>query len=82
MSLVKESLYSVIEVLSDDEARRVLELIRQLRKKERGVSRTMKRLAVEPSFEMPAKAYRPFRSVEPARGTGIAASRLLVEDRR
>ena len=82
MSLVKESLYSTIEALSDQEARQVLELIQQLWKKERGVSQTMKRLVSDPSFEIPSRAHRPFRSVEPAQGKGIAASRLLVEDRR
>lgn len=82
MSAVKEFLYSTIEVLSDEETRQILEFIQQLRKKERGISQTMKRLVSDPSFELPLRTHRPFRSIEPAQGKGIAASRLLVEDRR
>ncbi len=82
MSAVKESLRSTIEVLSDEEARQVLELIRQLQGKESNVSQTLEHLARDPSFEIPSRAHRFFRSIEPVRGKGIAASRLLAEDRR
>jgi hydrogenase maturation factor len=82
MSAIKQSLHSTIESLSEEEARRVLELIQQLRAKERGISQTIKRLSADPSFEIPPKVHRAFHPVEPVRGKGTAASKLLVEDRR
>ncbi|HAZ32018.1 MAG TPA: hypothetical protein DCY61_04930 [Dehalococcoidia bacterium] len=81
MTSVKESLRSTIEVLSDEEARQILEFIQRLRTTS-DVSATLRRLAIDPSFEVPSEGFGDFSIVEPIRGKGIPASRLLVEDRR
>jgi len=81
MSTAKESLYSTIEQLTDEEARRALKLIHGIRKRSH-VSPTLRRLANDPAFRMPAKGRKGFRRVEPAVVKGIPASRLLAEDRR
>jgi len=81
MNSVKESLRNTIEVLSDEEARQILEFIQRLRTTS-DVSPTLRRLASDPAFEVPSEPLGDFRVVEPIRGKGIPASRLLVEDRR
>lgn len=81
MSSVKESLYKAIELLSDDEARQLLEFAQRLQKKS-GISLTLRRLASDPAFEIPSEGTGAFRVVEPIRGKGIPASRLLVGNRR
>ena len=81
MSSVKESLYKAIELLSDEEARQLLEFAQRLRKRN-DISLTLKRLAIDPAFKVPSEGSGTFRVVEPIQGEGIAASRLLVEDRR
>lgn len=81
MSSVKERLRNMIELLSDEEARQILEFIQRLRRKS-DVSPILKRLASDPAFKIPSEGSKGFRVVEPIRGKGVPASRLLVEDRR
>ena len=81
MSLVKESLRHIIEQMSDEEAHQMLEFAHHLQQK-RDVSLTLKRLASDPVFKVPGSDVRTFHVVEPIYGKGIAASRLLVDDRR
>jgi len=81
MSLIKESLRNTIEVLSDEEARQILEFIQRLRATS-DASPTLRRLAIDPAFEVPAEGLRDFCIVEPISGKGIPASRRLIEDRR
>ena len=81
MSSVKQSLRETIEQLSDEESRQVLEFAQSLRKKN-DTSLTLKRLASDPCFKIPSEKAKGFHIVKPMRGKGIAASRLLVENRR
>jgi len=81
MGSVKELLRNTIELVSDEEARQLLEFIQRLRKKDE-VSPTLKRLASDPAFKIPSEGSGGFPVVEPIRGKGIPASKLLVEDRR
>jgi hypothetical protein len=81
MNSVKESLRQMIEQMSDEEARQMLVFAHHLQQK-RGVSLTLKRLAADPVFKVPGSGARTFHVVEPIYGKGIAASRLLVDDRR
>jgi hypothetical protein len=81
MSSVKESLRNMIELLSDEEARPILEFVQRLQKRS-DVSLTLRRLVRDPAFEVPSEGSEAFRLVEPVQGKGIAASRLLVENRR
>ncbi len=81
MESVKQALHSTIELLGDEEARQILEFARRLREKD-AVSPTLRRLANDPTFRIPSMEKLAFRVVQPIEGKGIAASRLLVEDRR
>jgi hypothetical protein len=81
MKWVKESLRNTIEVLSDEEACQILEFIRRLRTTS-DVSPTLRRLAIDPAFEVPSEGFRDFSVVEPIQGKGVPASKLLVENRR
>jgi len=78
---VKELLYNTIELLSDEEARQLLEFVQRLQKKN-GAPLTLRRLANDPAFKIPSEGSGAFRVVEPIQGKSIAASRLLVENRR
>jgi hypothetical protein len=78
---VKEELHAAIELLTDAEVRHVAHLVRTLQK-QRGLSPTLSRLAAAPAFKVAPSGLSHFRPVEPARGNGIPASQLLVEDRR
>jgi len=81
MEAVKESLRNTIELLSDEEARKILEFAQRLRQKN-NAALTLKRLAGIPTFRVPAEGLGVFRTVKPIRGRGIPASQLLAEDRR
>ena len=81
MDAVKESLRQMIEQMSDAEARQLLEFAQHLQHR-RDDSPTLKRLATDPAFKVPASGARDFHIVTPIHGRGIAASRLLVDDRR
>ncbi|MBD3183486.1 hypothetical protein GF312_14420 [Candidatus Poribacteria bacterium] len=79
MNSVKEILHNTIDTLSDDEANRVLEFTQSLQEKGNVLS-MLKSLANDPAFKIPKKLAFPV--VKPAKGTGIPASQLLIEDRR
>lgn len=64
------------------EAPSVFDVPRQLLAEENRVSHTVEHLLADPAFEVPARMPGRFGLVEPAQGKGIAASRLLVEDRK
>ncbi len=81
MDAIKESLYSTIKTLNDDEARLLLEFTLRLRKRPTA-STTMMRLASDPTFKIPAEGMNTFEAVQPIKGKGVAASKLLVRDRR
>ena len=81
MNAVKELLRQMIERMSDAEARQMLEFAQHLQHK-RDDSLTLKRLATDSAFKVPGNGVGAFRVVEPVQGKGIAASRLLVDDRR
>jgi hypothetical protein len=77
----KEALRQTVETLNDEEARHILEFAQRLR---RGKSRsqTLRQLAHDPAFHVPRPGSSGFRVVRPVQGKGLAASRLLVQDRR
>ena len=81
MHSVKELLPQMIERMSDAEARQLLEFAQHLRHR-RDDSLTLKRLAADPTFNVPESRARGFQVVAPIDGKGIAASKLLVDDRR
>jgi len=81
MGSIKEALHTTIESLSEREARQVMRVIRVLKSK-KDASSTLKRLAVDPAFEISPKQSKPFRAVRPIKVKGIPASELLVKDRR
>ena len=78
---IKESLYTVIEQLSDEEAREILEYTAQLKEKREDTG-ILKRLEGDPAFRIPASDSGPFPKVKPVKGKGIPASKLLVRDRK
>jgi hypothetical protein len=80
MNSVKE-LQQVIEQMSAAEARQLLEFAQHLQQR-RDDSLTLKRLATDPAFKVPGSGAKDFHVVAPIHGKGIAASRLLVDDRR
>jgi len=81
MLSVKEALRDTIDSLTEEEAYRIWEFAQHVYKRPRA-SLTIRRLASDPTFRVPAREIGPFRLVEPVDGKGIPASRLLVEDRR
>lgn len=81
MAAIKKSLRNTIDALSDEEARKVLTFARQFQK-QNGSAKTLRRLANDPTFRVPSQRKENFRPIEPVKGKGIPASRLLVEDRR
>ena len=81
MGSVKASLHTTIESLSEREARQLMGIVRKIRsKKEAGL--TLKRIALDPAFNVTIKQSKPFRAIQPIQGNGQPASKLLVEDRR
>jgi len=81
MLSVKESLRSTVELISDEEALRVLTFIEQIRKHPVR-SATLKRLAGDPTFKVPPRKAGAFARVDPVEGKGAPASHMLLEDRR
>ena len=81
MSSIKESLHNTIELLSDKEARQLLEFVQCLQKKA-APSPTSERLGGDPAFKVPLAGVGGYQVVVPVQGKGIAASKLLVEERR
>jgi len=80
MSPVKEALRETIEHLSDEDAARLLEVARSLQSSPGG-TRTLRRLAADPAFRVPAYPHG-FRHVEAIHGTGKDPSQVIEEDRR
>lgn len=81
MGSVKEELRTTIETLSEVDAARAMEFIRRLRGRVRGKD-ALDLLAQNRDIAVPATTNGGFTPVEPIRGEGIPASRLLIEDRR
>jgi hypothetical protein len=81
MNTVKELLWQMIDQMSDAEARQLLEFAQHLQHR-REASLTLKRLATDPAFKAPGNGVMTFRIVAPIQGKGIAASKLLVDNRR
>jgi hypothetical protein len=81
MNSVKALLQQMIERMSDAEAHQLLESAQHLQHG-RDDLLTLKRLATDPAFKVPGHGVGVFRVVEPVQGKGIAASKLLVHDRR
>ncbi len=76
---VKESLRNTIETLSEEECRQLIEFIQYI---QQTIPLSLKRLLNDPTFNIPSKGFGTFQVIEPLQGEGIAASKLLVEDRR
>jgi hypothetical protein len=81
MNSVIELLQHMIERMSDVAARQLLEFAQHLQHR-RDNSLTLQRLATDPTFKVPGSGAKNFHVVEPIYGKGIAASKLLVDDRR
>jgi hypothetical protein len=81
MNSVKELLRHMIKRMSYAESRQLLEFAQHLQHR-RDDSLTLKRLAADPAFKVPGSGARGFYVVAPIHGKGMAASRLLVDDRR
>ena len=81
MNSVKELLQHIIERMSDAEVRQLLEFAQHLQHRHDD-SLTLKRLATDLAFKVPGSGARDFHVVEPVHGKGMAASRLLVDNRR
>ncbi len=76
---VKESLHKTIETLSEEDCRQLLEFIQYL---QQTIPSSLKTLLKDPTFNIPSKGFGTFEVIEPIQGEGIAASKLLLEDRR
>jgi hypothetical protein len=81
MNSDKELLRHMIEQMSDAEVHQLVEFAQHLQHR-RDDSLTLKRLATDPAFKVPGNRGGAFRTVEPIEGKGIAASKLLVDNRR
>lgn len=88
MASVKEILVQEVERLSEEDAVRVLELLRS-RKSSRAKEfpeltreEVISRAAGRPGIRPPDLNAPPFRKVKPITCTGISASELLIRDRR
>jgi hypothetical protein len=87
MASVKEILVQEVERLSDEDARRVLELLRTTTAGVTGRPKLtreelIRRAAGHPGIRPPDLNAPPFRKVKPIKCPGIPASELLIRDRR
>ena len=88
MASVKEIPVQAVERLSEEDARRVLELLRT--EKTAGVMQRSKltreelirRAAGHPGIHVPDPDAPPFEKVEPIETRGVPASQMLIADRR
>ena len=78
MSTLKESLYSTIDQLSDNETLLVLEYVTKLKKSHQ----LTQRLAQDPAIKLPSQESGEFKKIEPLVGSGLPASESLSRDRR
>ena len=88
MASVKKILVQEVERLSEDDAQRVLDLLRTTRAAD-ATDRTkltreelIRRAASQPGIRPPDLNARPFRKLTPVECSGIPASELLIRDRR
>jgi len=86
MASVKEILVQEVERLSEEEARRVLELLRATggvaERPELSREELIRRATGRAGIRPPDPNARPFRKVKPITCPGIPASELLIHDRR
>ncbi|MGA3257767.1 MAG: hypothetical protein ABSE35_02725 [Bryobacteraceae bacterium] len=89
MATAKEDLRGKVDRLSEEEARKVLDLMaarqpQPARAPEGELTRDAirARLAGKVGFRVPPGDAQPFRSVKPVHCPGIPASELLIADRR
>ena len=89
MASAREDLREKVDRLSEEEARKVLDLIaarppEPARSPEGELTRDVirARLAGKVGFRVPPGDAQPFRSVKPIHCPGIPASELLIADRR
>jgi len=87
MASTKRFLQQAVAQLTEEQARRVLDLIEQMLasapgKRELTHRQMQERLAADPNFTLPTTDAPPFEDFEPLESSGIPASQLLVADRR
>lgn len=76
-----ETLREAVASLTEAEATKTLDYLRRLRGSE--TTRVVASLlAGDPAFHLPDEPAAPLPPVEPLRGMGIPASKLLIQDRR
>ena len=80
MDSIKETLRNAIEMLTEEEARQVFNLLGEYQR-QNGISLTMRRLASDPTFKLPKEGSRGFKDIKPLQSQGPPASDLLSEDR-
>jgi len=81
MASAKDTLRQTVETLSEGEALSALAYLRRLRSQS-GHAALFERWAAIPELRLPENPDAVFPPVEPAKGTGIPASELLIQDRR
>lgn len=81
MSSLKQDLYATIDLLTDEEASQTLRFVAEL-KVRRILDKTPDSLGDDSAFRLPLSIHRAFSSIDPVRGSGADASRMLIEDRR
>jgi len=88
MASVKEILVQEVERLSEDDAQRVLDLLRTTRTadatKPTKLTREelIRRAAAHPGIHAPDPDAPPFEKIEPIETRGVPASQMLIADRR
>ena len=85
MATAKEDLRDKVDRLSEEEARKVLDLIAARERAADGKltrDAIRARLAGDPGFRVPPQDAQPFRRVQPIHCPGVPASELLIADRR
>jgi hypothetical protein len=81
MPSASEVLRETLASLSEADAAKALDYIRQLRGQD--PNRALRDLlAGDPAIHLPDRPFAPLPPVEPVRGAGLPASELLVQDRR
>ena len=81
MGSASEKLRETVESLSETDAAKALDYIRSLREQESNHT-VGALLGGDPAIHVPDAPYAPLPPIEPAHGSGIPASELLVRDRR
>lgn len=81
LSAIKEELYAVVAGMTDEEANRILEFARELRRADEEAA-LLDALKAIPGVSLPEQWPPHFRDVEPAVVSGRPASEMVVEDRR